>query len=59
MNWNGILGSPIDLAFFVTNLTKEQYQVNVTNTFISSGYESYIPNMPRTYGLRVKYRFDS
>jgi iron complex outermembrane receptor protein len=59
MNWNGVLGSPIDLALFVTNLTKEQYQVNVTNTFISSGYESYIPNMPRTYGLRVKYRFGS
>jgi iron complex outermembrane receptor protein len=57
VNWNGVMGTPIDLAFFVTNLTKEQYQVNVSNSFNSSGYESYIPNMPRMYGLRLKYRF--
>ena len=56
-DWNSVLGSPVDLAFFVTNVTEEEFPVNVGNNFASSGYESYITNTPRIWGVRMKYRF--
>ncbi len=57
VNWNGIGGSPVDLAFFVTNLTKAQFPVNVANNWSSNGFEAVVTNVPRMFGFRLKYRF--
>lgn len=59
VSWNGILGRPIDAAFFVTNLTDEIYPVNSTNGLNSAGYEAYLIGPPRMWGFRLKYRFGS
>ncbi|MEQ1881442.1 MAG: TonB-dependent receptor [Burkholderiales bacterium] len=55
-NWDSVAGLPIDLAAFVTNVTKKQFPVSVGGNFTSSGYESFVPNQPRMFGLRLKYR---
>ena len=57
LNWNAVLGSTVDLAAFVTNLTKEEFPVNVGGNWASGGYDTVVTNVPRMYGLRVKYRF--
>jgi len=56
INWDKFAGLPVDLSFFVTNLTKEKFPVAVGNSW-ASGYESFIPNVPRMWGFRLKYRF--
>jgi iron complex outermembrane receptor protein len=57
--WTDMLGQPVDLSFFVTNLTKEKFPLNVNNAYGSFGLESQIVNEPRMWGLRVRYRFGS
>ncbi|MDE8654552.1 TonB-dependent receptor [Novosphingobium album (ex Liu et al. 2023)] len=58
MSWNSIAGSPVDLALFATNVTKEKYY-----TFAGSlgspelGFETANVGEPRMYGLRLKYTF--
>ena len=56
-DWKSIGGTDIDLAAFVTNLTNEKFPVNVAGNWNSNGYESHVPNVPRMYGMRVKFRF--
>ncbi|MCB2076956.1 MAG: TonB-dependent receptor, partial [Novosphingobium sp.] len=56
-NWNSVAGSPIDLAAFVTNVTKEEFPVNTANSWGSYGFETVVTNVPRMYGLRLKYSF--
>jgi iron complex outermembrane receptor protein len=56
-DWNGIAGTPIDLSAFVTNLTNEAVPVNVSNAYGSFGFESQMTNMPRMYGVRLRYTF--
>ncbi len=55
LNWSGVAGSPVDLAFFVTNLTNEKFYTYYIGS--SFGWEAGIPNEPRMYGVRIKYRF--
>ena len=57
LDWKSVGGSTFDIAAFVTNLTKEEFPVNVAGNWSSNGYESQVTNVPRMYGLRVKYRF--
>ena len=59
LNWESIAGLPVDLAAFVTNLTKEEVPLNVSGNWQSLGFESYIPGAPRMWGVRLKYRFGS
>jgi len=56
LNWDSVGGLPVDLSAFVTNVTKEKFPLNVGNSW-ASGYETFIPNVPRMYGLRLRYRF--
>ncbi|MCW1430750.1 TonB-dependent receptor [Novosphingobium sp. JCM 18896] len=55
--WNGIAGSPIDLAAFVTNVTNEKYYTFLGGGWQSTGVEYASLGMPRMYGLRLKFRF--
>ncbi|MCX7863421.1 MAG: TonB-dependent receptor [Novosphingobium sp.] len=57
LDWKEVAGSPIDLAFFVTNLTKEKYNVNSTGAWSSAGVAEILVNQPRFYGVRVRFNF--
>lgn len=57
VSWNRFLGSPVDLAFFATNVTNEIYPVNVGGGLVSSGYENILMGQPRMWGFRLRYSF--
>ena len=57
VDWKGIAGSPIDLAFFATNLTKEKYNVGETGAWTTAGVGEILLNQPRFYGVRVRVNF--
>ena len=58
IDWNGILGTPLDAHFFVTNLTDTTYRISNSNGDDQSlGYSTSIYNEPRMYGLALRYRF--
>jgi iron complex outermembrane receptor protein len=54
-NWNGVAGKPIDLAFFMTNVTGDKnYNYAVGASF---GWDAVGIMEPRMYGVRLRYRF--
>lgn len=57
VNWAGAFGSPVDLAFFMTNVTDEIYPVGVGGSFASAGLEGYVMAPPRMWGFRLRYNF--
>ncbi|MCB2058926.1 MAG: TonB-dependent receptor [Novosphingobium sp.] len=57
LDWKAVAGSPIDLAFFATNVTKEKYNVASTGAWNSAGVAEVLLNQPRFYGVRVRYNF--
>jgi iron complex outermembrane receptor protein len=54
-NWNNVVGSPVDVGLFVTNVNNEKYFVFASGA--SFGWDSVVLNEPRMWGARVKYRF--
>ncbi|CAN7194272.1 TonB-dependent receptor [Phenylobacterium sp. LjRoot225] len=58
-NWNGVFGSPVDLALFVTNVTDEIYAVNTGGGFNSAGFDNILIGQPRIWGVRMRYSFGS
>lgn len=56
-NWSGVLGAPVDLAFFITNVANTKFPVNVAGAWRSYGFEAQNVNEPRMWGLRLKYLF--
>ncbi|CAN7255239.1 TonB-dependent receptor [Phenylobacterium sp. LjRoot225] len=57
VNWNNVMSKPIDLAFFVTNVTNEKYPVSVGSTYNSAGFENLLYGAPRMWGVRLRYSF--
>lgn len=57
IDWKGVAGSPIDLALFATNVTKEKYNVAGTGAWLSAGVAEIQQNAPRFYGVRLRYSF--
>ena len=57
VDWRNIAGSPFDLAFFVTNLTKERYTVANGSSWGSAGVGDILLNQPRFYGVRARFHF--
>jgi iron complex outermembrane receptor protein len=56
-DWKSVGGSRFDLGAFMTNLTKEETYLNTTGNWSSLGYENVVTNLPRMYGLRLRYNF--
>ncbi|MDB5725750.1 MAG: TonB-dependent receptor [Novosphingobium sp.] len=59
LDWRRVAGSPVDLSLFVTNLTKETYNVANTGAWGSAGVAEILLNQPRFYGARVRFTFGS
>lgn len=57
--WSGVMGRPVDLSFFMTNVTNEKMLFAVNNAWNSFGMESGFINEPRMYGFRLRYSFGS
>ena len=57
VNWDNVMGQPIDAAFFITNLTNEIYEVGVGSSLTSNGFENFLYAAPRMWGVRLRYNF--
>jgi iron complex outermembrane receptor protein len=57
LNWNNIVGYPLDLSLFATNVTDKQYYLATAGTYQNFAYDVAYLNEPRMYGARLKYRF--
>ncbi|MEO6716067.1 MAG: TonB-dependent receptor [Novosphingobium sp.] len=57
VDWESAFGSPVDLSFFVTNLTNQKRVVYPIATYQPYGFETGYLNQPRMWGFRLKYRF--
>ncbi len=56
VNWEKVAGSPVDAAFFITNLTNARTILHA-NVQAGSGFISNIIGEPRMYGFRLRYSF--
>lgn len=57
VNWDRAFGSPIDLAFFATNVTNQIYPVTTGGGYDAAGFGDWIMAPPRMYGFRLRYNF--
>jgi iron complex outermembrane receptor protein len=57
VDWDSVGGTPIDLSFFMTNVTNTKRFVYPIATYQTTGAESVYLNLPRMWGFRAKYRF--
>jgi iron complex outermembrane receptor protein len=57
LNWNNLLGHPLDASLFATNVTGEKYYLATGGTYLSFGYDYAYLNQPTMFGARLKYRF--
>jgi len=55
--WKNVLQAPVDLSFFMTNVTNEKYPLATTAAYNSFGIETQLPNEPRMWGFRLRYSF--
>ena len=57
LNWSSVAGKPIDLSFFVTNVTDKQYYTFIPGIGVSTGFETAQLGLPRMYGARIRLHF--
>jgi len=55
LTWKNFGGGPVDVAFWVTNITNEKMYTHI-NDQSTRGFIAYSVDEPRQYGIRVKYR---
>jgi iron complex outermembrane receptor protein len=56
-DWHSVMGKPFDLSFFMTNVTDEHHILFPDGSWGTYGAEGGHPNLPRMFGLGVKYHF--
>jgi iron complex outermembrane receptor protein len=59
IDWTGVYGYPVDLGFFMTNVTDNVHVVGATALYESLGFTSVSYNPPRMFGFSAKYRFSA
>jgi len=57
VNWDSVMGSDFDLAFFMTNVTNEKLLLFASQALHTIGMDGGHINEPRMWGFRLKYRF--
>jgi iron complex outermembrane recepter protein len=57
LGWNEIMGLPLDLTAFGTNVTDRQYIMGGYPIYRSLGFTSALYGEPRMYGVSLRYRF--
>jgi iron complex outermembrane receptor protein len=56
-SWDSILGAPVDLTLFMTNVTNQKRILFPTGSFYYIGGEGAHVNQPRMWGASLKYHF--
>jgi iron complex outermembrane receptor protein len=56
-NWNSVMGEPVDLSFFMTNVTNEKRITFPSQSLPVDGGDGGHLNAPRMYGFRLKIHF--
>jgi iron complex outermembrane receptor protein len=56
-DWRGIMGNPVDLSFYMTNVTNQARILFPGSAFQTIGIDGGHMNQPRMWGFRLKYRF--
>jgi iron complex outermembrane receptor protein len=58
-SWTSVMGSNFDASLFATNVTDEEYPVNVTGFYDNPnvGMDFRVTGEPRMYGARLRYNF--
>jgi iron complex outermembrane receptor protein len=57
IDWKNIAGKPVDIGFWVKNLTDTIYAVNILDQTSTFGFTSNSYGDPRTFGVELRYRF--
>ena len=57
LSWNNIVGIPLDLSLFATNVTDKQYYSSTAGIYTNFSYDVAYLNQPTLYGARLRYRF--
>jgi iron complex outermembrane receptor protein len=57
IDWNHVLQTALDAAFFVTNATDKIYRVGQYNDLVANGYITSFYGEPRMWGVQLRYRF--
>ena len=56
--WKTILGSPLDVSFFATNVTQQKYYTFIPGLGSAQlGLETAALGVPRMYGVSIRYNF--
>jgi iron complex outermembrane receptor protein len=58
-DWNSIAGKPVDLSFFMTNVTNKFYWSSMSDLLATAGWDTRSLGEPRMYGFRLRARFGS
>ncbi|HLU92287.1 MAG TPA: TonB-dependent receptor, partial [Pedomonas sp.] len=59
IDWENVAGSDVTASIFVNNVTKELYRIGGTPIYSVLGTSTAVYSEPRTWGLRLTYRFGS
>jgi iron complex outermembrane receptor protein len=54
-----VLNSPVDVSFFMTNVTDESNLLFTGGAWGTLGSDGGHPEVPRMWGFRLKYHFGS
>jgi len=57
LDWQDLGGQPIDLSFFVSNVTNQVTYTLIQPLFASFGFDVRYLGQPRTFGARLRVRF--
>ncbi len=57
-SWNQVLGSPVSLQLYGTNLANKQYRISNSNQWNLTYFQSSIYSEPRNVGLQASYYWD-
>src|SRR5690606_10659621 len=59
LDWAHVVGTPLDLALFVTNATDDVHAQSLNSFYSVVGTANAVYNEPRMWGAEVRYRFGS
>jgi iron complex outermembrane receptor protein len=57
VDWTNVLTYPVDLGFFMTNVTDNTHVVGGFPIYSQLGFTSLVYNAPRMFGFSAKYKF--
>ena len=58
LEWNSVMGAPVDARFFMTNATNKAYRISAYPGYNQAiGFTNSIYGEPRMYGFSLRYRY--